>query len=284
MISGGPETYAVITADDFGTSQTINHAITEAHDRGILTAASIVAGGSEFDEAVRLAKKRSRLSPGLHVMLCDGRAVLSKADIPDLVDAAGRLEKSPARAWIRYSNPDVRRQLDAEIEAQFARLEQVGIHPRHVDGHHHLHMHPAIFSLVCKQASRHGVRWVRIPYEPFRFVARFRNPERGIMPFLEWGVFGLLRSLNAKKANACGLHAPNRSYGLSRAGGIDKPFLLDLFKKCNGGLLELFTHPDSITERGRIELDALTSSELKYNLAGRNIRLVGFQELLAVNN
>ena len=38
-------TYAVINADDLGMSSTVNMAVTEAHDRGLLTSASIMAGG-----------------------------------------------------------------------------------------------------------------------------------------------------------------------------------------------------------------------------------------------
>jgi len=281
MTAHDSNTYAVINADDFGMSSTVNMAVAEAHDRGLLTSASIMAGGQAFDDAVRIIGKWSTLSPGLHVTLCDGRAILPKSDIPDLVDENGYFDKNPARAWIRYSRAGIRRQLDAEIRAQFDRLDNACIHPLHVDSHHHLHMHPKLFSLVCWHASRRGVRWVRIPYEPLPFIIRFRNPERGVMPFLEWGVFRLLRGLNAKKAGEYGLRTLSHSYGISRTGHVEKTFLRNLFQHCDG-FLELFTHPDVATETGRKELETLLSSDLRFDLAALDIRLVGYRELSEV--
>ena len=92
----------VVTADDFGRSPSVNRAVATACDRGVLTAASIVAAGDAFEEAVDLAARYPELSVGLHIMLSDGRPVLSAADIPGLVDAEGRFERSPMRAGIAY--------------------------------------------------------------------------------------------------------------------------------------------------------------------------------------
>ena len=47
--------YLVVGADDFGRSPSVNRAVAIACDWGVLTAASIVAGGDAFAEAVDLA-------------------------------------------------------------------------------------------------------------------------------------------------------------------------------------------------------------------------------------
>jgi hypothetical protein len=41
----GPKRYAVIVADGFGKSPSVNAAVAEAHDQGILSAASIMLLG-----------------------------------------------------------------------------------------------------------------------------------------------------------------------------------------------------------------------------------------------
>lgn len=278
MKTHGPKTFLVITADDFGQSSAANQAIADAHDKGIVTSASIMPAGLVFDEALCIAKERKKLSLGLHVTLCDGRAVLPQSAIPDLVDADGYFEKDPARAWMQYSLPGMQEQLDAEIKAQFDFLALAGIRAAHVDSHHHLHMHPALFSLVAKHAARHNAHWIRIPNEPFSFMARFRDLDRKAMPFLEWGVFRALCGGNRKKALAHGLHVPTRCYGLSRTGRIDLPFLQE-FSAQGIGVLELFAHPDTETERGRKELETLMSPEARKVLTGHNLHLVGYQEL-----
>ncbi len=118
--------YLIVAADDFGRSSSVNMAVAEAHDRGIVTASSVMAGGEAFEEAVQIALKRSRLSVGLHVTLCDGRAVLKQSQIPDLVDRDGCFEASPARAWVGYMRRAVLSQIEAEVEAQFDRLDKAG--------------------------------------------------------------------------------------------------------------------------------------------------------------
>jgi hopanoid biosynthesis associated protein HpnK len=273
-----PERYAVIVADDFGRSSSVNLATAEAHDRGIVSAASIMAGGKAFDEAVRIAGCRSRLSIGLHVTLCDGKSVLPHSEVPDLVDVRGHFENRPSQAWINYSRPCLQKQLDAEITAQFDQLEKAGIRPCHVDSHHHLHMHPMLFGMICRHASQRGIRWVRIPYEPLSHVYHARNAAHGALPFVEWAVFGLLRIFNKSKLRAYGLRMMPHAYGLSRTGHIDEQYLFDMIAQ-QDELMEIFFHPDIATESGRRELEALTSRTVRDRLIKTGLQVASYQEL-----
>jgi hopanoid biosynthesis associated protein HpnK len=271
--------YLVTVADDLGRSSSVNRAIADAHDRGIVTAASLMAGGEAFQEAVEIALERSRLSVGLHVTLCDGRAVLQPSYIPDLVDPDGYLEKRPVLAWLRYTKPGLLPQIEIEIKAQFDRLEKSGIHPTHVDGHHHLHMHPLIFEVLCRQASQRGVGWIRLPRESLSLVLNLRSPLRGAMPFIEWAVFGVLGTYNLRIARKYGLRVVGHVYGLSLTGSIDEKFLLDILNRSSGSLNEIFTHPDISIESGRRELEALISIKVRNRLNSLGMALVGYREL-----
>jgi hopanoid biosynthesis associated protein HpnK len=271
--------YLVTVADDLGRSSSVNRAIAEAHDRGIVTAASLMAGGDAFQEAVEIALKRSQLSVGLHVTLCDGRAVLPPSHIPDLVDHDGYFKKRPALAWLRYVKPGLVQQIENEIQAQFDRLEKVGIHPTHVDSHHHLHMHPLIFEVLCREASQRGVNWIRLPKESLSLVLNLRSPLRGAMPFIEWAVFGILGTYNLRIARKYGLRIACHVYGLSLTGSIDEKFLLDILNRSSGSLNEIFTHPDMSTESGRRELEALTSTKVRNRLDSLGMVPVGYREL-----
>ncbi len=124
--------------------------------KGCSTAASIMAGGEAFDDAVQIVLDRNRLSAGLHITLCDGKAVLPHAAIPDITDPGGNFINSPFTAGLHYTRPGLAAQIEAEIVAQFGRLEKAGVRIHHVDSHHHLHMHPVIFEVLCRQASHEG--------------------------------------------------------------------------------------------------------------------------------
>jgi hopanoid biosynthesis associated protein HpnK len=268
----------VVVADDLGRSSSVNQAVADAHDRGILTAASIMTRGKAFEEAVLIARKKSRLSVGLHVTLCDGRSVLPAAEIPDLVDEGGHFEKNPSRAWIRYFRPALLPQIEREVAAQFAELLQTGLRPTHVDGHHHLHMHPAVFAVVCREAARHQVRWVRLPLEPFGMA--LGRTGRGVMPLIEWLVFGSLSLSHREGARSRGLLTADRVYGLSRTGRLDEGSLLRILdRSARDSVSEIFAHPDSTTGPGRTELQALTSEAVRDRIRARRIVLAGYGEL-----
>jgi hopanoid biosynthesis associated protein HpnK len=270
--------YLITVADDFGISPSVNRAVADACDRGILRAASIMAGGDAFDGAVRIAVERPNLSVGLHATLCDGRAVLPHSDIPGLTDREGFFEKSPAKAWVRYCRPGLRGQIEREIDAQFRRLENAGIHPSHVDCHHHLHMHPFVLEELCGQASRRGIRWVRMPWESLFVVLRTRSPFRGVMPFLEWATFGVLGPCNMRIIGRHRMNVAGRVYGLCRTGDIDEQYLLDILDRA-APYAEIFFHPDAGTDAGRRELAALTAPAVRQRLTALNISLTGYAAL-----
>jgi hopanoid biosynthesis associated protein HpnK len=272
----------VVSADDLGRSSSVNEAIAKAHDEGIVTSASLMAGEEAFEEAVEIARKRCRLSVGLHATLCDGRSVLKHSRIPDLVDQEGYFEKSPARAWMNYMRSDVLRQIEAEIEAQFNLLKKAGINITHVNGHHHLQMHPLIFEMLCSKASKRGVEWIRVPNEPLSVVLSKHSLLRGVMPFVEWGVFGMLKAYNLKVARKYGIKVTCRSLGLSWTGKLGEEGFLDLLDSAKGQVDEIFTHPDVSTESGRRELQALISARVLEKLTTLGIEPAGYGDFLGM--
>jgi hopanoid biosynthesis associated protein HpnK len=269
----------VTVADDFGMSSSVNRAVADACDKGILTAASIMAGGEAFEEAAQIALDRPGLSVGLHATLCDGRAALPHARIPGLTNNEGLFETNPAKAWLRYTRPGLRSEIAMEIDAQFNRLENAGIRPSHVDCHHHLHMHPFVLGVLCRQASRRGIRWVRMPRESFSLVLGTRSPFRGVMPFLEWATFGALGPCNMRIIRRHRMSVAGRVYGLSRSGDIDEKYLLNILDRMAGPYAEIFFHPDAETEAGKRELAALTAPEVRRRLASLDISLTGYKDL-----
>jgi len=271
--------YVVIAADDLGRSPSVNTAIIESHKNGILTSASLMAGGQAFEEAVKIAVECNSLSVGLHVTLCDGRAVLPPSEIPNLVDHEGNFEKSPAKAWVSYMRSGVLSQIDAEVEAQFDRIEGAGIHSTHVDGHHHLQMNPIIFEIICKHASKRRIGWIRLPSEPLSVVLSSRSFSRGLMPLVEWLVFGMLKIYNLKIAMKYDMNVVCNSLGLSWTGSINEKSFLDLLDSAAGPFNEIFTHPDVSTDSGRRELEALTSKKMRDKLSFLGIELIGYREL-----
>ena len=110
----------IVTADDFGASVEVNDAIELAHRGGILTAASLMVSAPAAAQAVALARRLPSLRVGLHLVLAEGRPMLSGAAVSRLVDENGafRADMSAFGVLISFSGR-ARRQMAAEITAQF---------------------------------------------------------------------------------------------------------------------------------------------------------------------
>src|SRR5262245_58205784 len=59
--------YLIVNADDFGQSHSVNSGIIEAHERGIVTSASLMVRWPAAAEAVAYSRQYPDLSLGLHV-------------------------------------------------------------------------------------------------------------------------------------------------------------------------------------------------------------------------
>src|SRR5437867_10269497 len=88
----------IVNADDFGSSEAVNEAVVCAFTEGVLTSCSLMVTGEAFAHAVSLAKAHPRLAVGIHLVTVMGRAVLSHAEIPTLVDKAGNFSAHPTAA------------------------------------------------------------------------------------------------------------------------------------------------------------------------------------------
>jgi chitin disaccharide deacetylase len=163
----------IVNADDFGRSHSINEAVVRAHREGILTTASLMVNEPACDEAVALAKENPRLGVGLHLALLFGRSALSRERIPGLVNARGEFSESPVHAGMKFFfERALCDQMEAELEAQFARFHATGLKLDHVNGHLHMHLHPTVFEILMRRAREWGITHLRLTCEPFWLNAR----------------------------------------------------------------------------------------------------------------
>jgi chitin disaccharide deacetylase len=271
----------IVTADDFGAAEAVNHAVEQAHKNGILTAASLMVSGAAADDAVRRARAMPSLRVGLHLVLVEGKPVLPVSSVPDLVDASGAFRTDMARAGAAmFFLPRVRRQLEAEMEAQFGAFAATGLTLDHVNAHKHFHLHPTIAGLIVKLGRRHGVKGARVPLEPQRVLAAIEphhtTPAMVMLttPFAR----GLRRNFMRH-----GIAAPDQVFGLAWSGAMRAERLAGLLTHLPEGLSEIYMHPATGTYPGsapgydyRGELAALTDPRMPALIQAGDIRLGGF--------
>ena len=268
----------VVNADDFGRSHSINAAVVRAYREGILTTASLMVNGPACDEAVALARENPRLGVGLHLTLVMGRASLSPAAIPGLVDARGEFGDNAVASGFRYffAGPGLRDQLRREIAAQFDKFRATGLPLDHVNGHLNLHLHPTVFALLMESAEERGVRHLRLTRDPFWLNARLASGH-WFYRVSHALIFNILSRRARGELRRFGIRHTARVFGLLQNGRVDEGFVMRLLSQLPVGDSELYSHPS--LDDFKQELDALLSPQVKTLVAERGFQLIRYQDL-----
>jgi hopanoid biosynthesis associated protein HpnK len=276
----------VISADDFGLASEVNDAVERAHTKGILTAASLMVGSPGTADAVARAKRLPGLRVGLHLTLVEHQPVLPPSEIPDLVGKANRLRTDFVAYGIAIiSNPSVRRQIRAEIRAQFEAYRKSGLSLDHVNAHRHYHLHPTVLSEILAIGRDYGMRAIRVPIEPIWLLRHVEGTPRhlGSVISAPWA------AMMSKRVKGAGLVTADRLFGLSWSGAMTEERITGLIKSLPPGRTEIYTHPATSAGyegaahgyRYTEELAALVSQRCREAIEESKAVLGGYGDLIA---
>jgi len=259
----------VVNADDFGFTRDVNQGIVQAHRDGILTAATLMATGAAFDDAVRLARETPSLDIGVHLVLVGDRPF--PATVTQLV-----------RAMILGRIP-----VYDELRKQIQRILDAGLQPTHLDTHKHTHLLPPVLDVVARLSQEFKIPWVRRPFDfPLTpAVTGISQAKRIVSKSL-----GVLRGHFARVLARHGCRSTDHFAGFQVTGRYGAAELARLIRSLPEGSTEFMCHPGICGEelrgaRTRLkgsreqELRALTSAEVRAALTDCRVELVRYSEL-----
>jgi predicted glycoside hydrolase/deacetylase ChbG (UPF0249 family) len=136
-----PARTLIVNADDLGRSPGVNRGIATAHERGIVTSASLMVRWPAAEEAGEYGREHPDLSIGLHV---DFGEWIYRADewsaiyeVDPLVDQAA---------------------VEEEVARQLAMFREIaGRDPTHLDSHQHVHEKEPVRPVLIELAAELGV-------------------------------------------------------------------------------------------------------------------------------
>jgi len=232
-----------VNADDFGLTTGVNRAILSLNQRGKLTSTTLMAMADASAEAASLALSSPNLGVGCHVVLVDGTPALPARQLPTLVDpTTGRfrttLGKFVKDLFLGRIRTD---EIEAEAEAQIARIGALGVSLTHIDTHKHTHMFPNVLRPVLRAARAAGIRNVRNPFEPAWSI---RATPRA--PWLRRFQVQLLHNLEPAFRRIVaeeGFVTTEGAIGVLATGTLDAETLTSLVSAMPDGTWELVTHP-----------------------------------------
>jgi hopanoid biosynthesis associated protein HpnK len=233
-----------------------------------------MVGAPAAADAVARAKTLPTLAVGLHLVLTDGVPILPASEVPALVGADGTFDPNMARAGLRFFfSLAARRQLAAEIRAQFEAFRATGLALDHVNGHKHFHVHPTVARLVVEIGQDYGLRAMRLPFEPASVLRAAFPSERFSMP--RWSpVVAALR----RRIDRAGLTRNDQVFGIAWSGKMVEGRALGLLPHLPVGLSEIYFHPTVADGGADIadDLGALLSRRVRARIAQLGIELTGY--------
>jgi chitin disaccharide deacetylase len=131
----------IVNADDLGLSEEVNAGIAEAHERGIVTSASLMVRQGAAAEAASYADEHPALAVGLHIDL-------------------GQWNYEAGEWVVAYErcDPDDKAAVEAECRGQLEAFRHLmDCDPTHLDSHQHTHMSEPVASAAGGLAAELGV-------------------------------------------------------------------------------------------------------------------------------
>jgi hopanoid biosynthesis associated protein HpnK len=285
----------IINADDFGLTRGVNRAIAEAHQHGVVTSATMMAGGADLDDALAIAGQLPRLSIGCHVDLIQLTPVLPPSQIKTLISGRtfrpGFLTFGTAALLNRLSPSEI----TAEAEAQMAKLQSGGIELTHFDTHKHTHLFPQVLRPLLKAAKSQRLGAVRNPFEPDPLLS---FSEVMLQPGLvaRYGAVRAFQTMARKFRRIVreeGFVTTDGTVGITLTGFLDESKLHRLLRRIPDGTWELVTHPgycdgalgplSSLTKSRETELALLTADRTRELFQQCGVQLISYRDLLAEN-
>lgn len=158
------EKYLIINADDFGIADSVNEAIIDLLNKGLLSSATLMPNANSYKEAVSWSKKKSK-NIGLHLTLVNGgsnKKISSLTKAKSLEDKEGYLYEDKLYFIKNFKFKELKK----EVDEQFNKIKTDGVVITHVDTHRYSiypTYSPLAFIYLCKKCGENSVatRWCR---------------------------------------------------------------------------------------------------------------------------
>ena len=280
----------IFNADDFGLTPNVNRGIIEAHTEGVVTSTTLMVNMPAADNAVQLAQMTPTLVVGLHLMLTDGKPILSPGIVPSLVSDDGyffKRRRFECRILLGKVNAD---EIEKEFQAQVTRYLDYDLPLTHLDSHQHVHICPCVWRIALKLAEEYKVP-LRHPEEQILF-------DRNLASLISWRFFrkAILRIMCQWNRTALERsEVKSNDYFFSVFGIFPKPPSIDLhafeliLRRIRNGVTEIMCHPgyvddallsiSDLTGQREQELEALKAPSLKELIRELNIELGTYRDV-----
>jgi chitin disaccharide deacetylase len=257
------QVYLVIRTDDAGMSHSVNMALEKLIATGFPVSVSVMFPTPWYQETVDILKRHPEVSVGIHLTLNSEwknyrwGPVLGRTAVPSLVDANGYF--FPSSEALHENHPDLK-EVEKELRAQIERARGSGLKIDYLDYHMGTAVrYPEFREITERLANEYGLGMSQY-FGDTRYDPQYSAAPRDKTDSLVAMVDRLKPRFNLVVTHV----------------GIDNAEL--------GALLDLNTSGPlaDMSKNRQGELDALTSQRFRDALKARNIQLLTYRQLIAM--
>lgn len=278
----------IVNADNFGISRTVNQAVLECYNNGILTSVSIMPNMPAFEDAIRKLKFLNNISLGIHLNITEFKSKLrTKENNSNLYNEEGFFNKNFLQILLKSNDDDFMFEVEHEFRSQIESVLKY-TKPDFLNSHRNIHSIPKIFNLVCKLATEYEIPAVRTQKEIFFLTEKFLDKTQWknwlnknlYLNFLKVKILNYFSEINQQTLLKYDLKTNDYIIGNSYLRMQDTDAIkqcLEKFKNFSG-IVELICNPD-LNEKNLthlVETKAICSEELKKYL--QDVELTSFRE------
>lgn len=152
----------IVNADDFGLSKEVNEAIYQCFKNGYISYTTAMANMPYIEEGIEIAKKNGFIDRiGMHFNIIEGKPITSKIlNCSRFCDEKGMF--CYKRNSILFLTSKEKNAIKEEFEAQFYKLESLGVNITHLDSHQHIHTEIPIYLAIRKSIKKTTIKTLRI--------------------------------------------------------------------------------------------------------------------------
>jgi len=161
--------------DDLGANKLINNEIERFIENGLISSATIMANGLDFNGVEKIARLHPEISFGAHLNLVEFSSltkseVFRKYGLTDLNDNFIYQKIFD----LRFTD-ELLHAIKLELRAQIQKIIDAGIHISHFDGHQHCHSIYEIYPIIIELSKEFKINKIRRKIPPVSPFKHFMN-------------------------------------------------------------------------------------------------------------
>lgn len=277
--------YLIVSADDFGLSDSINNGIIKAYKGGIVTFLNFIPAGPAFENVLEFTKDVKLDEIGAHLALTQITPVTDPSGISTLVAKDKKFHKSYIQFLLNLLLGKIDTgQIYIELKNQLDILKKTGIPITNLSSHEHIHMVPAILDIFIRLAKEYDIPSIRcLGSEKIFGSVTMKKIYKKV-------VLQAFAKKMAEKMRKSEIIFADNFLGFLAAGALQESVLIKMIGSLKNGTTELVCHPGFLSpevldrcvfhSNCESELSAVTSNNVKDIVKEKDIKLIKFGELV----